>query len=80
MSFAKLQSVLDSFNKKHEKFRYEIFQDYGDASFYVVTYAQQEINTEQYGTCSVWVEINGYKRLNSTNAAEAEAEVKGTLV
>ncbi|MDX7539606.1 hypothetical protein [Serratia marcescens] len=77
MGFSKLFSTLTAISARTgEKYKYEIFQDLSDGSYFAVISAQQDFATEKYGTTSVWVQVVGYLRLTSTNVPTCEEECK----
>lgn len=77
MGFNKLLSTLTAISSlTGEKFKYEIFQDLSDGSYFAVISAQAEILTQNHGTSSVWVQIDGYLRLSSTNVPSCEEDCK----
>lgn len=76
MQKSKQYSTLEFTNGIGERFKYEIYQNLGDASYYAVISTQQEIETDKYGRCSVWVEINSYLRLAPSHHEACEEECK----
>ena len=76
MEKSKLMSTLKFVSGAGDSFKYEIYQDYRDAGYYAVISTQQEFETEKYGRCGVWVEIEPYLRLAPSHPNACEEECK----
>jgi len=76
MEKSKHISTLKFISDAGDSYKYEIFQDYIDSGYYAVISAQQDFDTEKYGRCAVWVEINSYLRLAPSHPDACEQECK----
>ncbi|EIY5116774.1 TPA: hypothetical protein L9K38_001434 [Klebsiella pneumoniae] len=76
MEYSKLFSTLTFVSSVGEQYKYEIYQERQDSSFYAVISAKQEIDTEKYGRSECWVEIESRIRLQPSNPMACEEECK----
>lgn len=76
MHASKIHSILAFIASNGDEFKYEIHENLGNSCFYTVIYYLRQIETEIYGKCGVWVQINAHMALDGTNAFNSEEECK----
>lgn len=75
MDISKVVSTVIILAENGNRYRIEINKGDNNKDYFAILYVQQEVDTETFGRCPVWCQINGYIQLGGVDISSCESDV-----